>query len=218
MTTGPLAQLNNDPDLVFAYAVGKAAQDDDSDDAALVCVWDSEARPDPELEKTQHFTLGEFTAMLDEMEQGRGWEYPSSPAVKVLAAFSDGILLADDSGHGMAARARVIELPEQLSQVALERVRGEQEEVARQLESIADPFERTSLLLDACHRAYVALFAAGGHWYPGPAQREEYIERYFLNERVPEAEKLVWEASTHADDSSGDLAGAWRDFVKAVLD
>ncbi|WP_025273187.1 hypothetical protein [Haloglycomyces albus] len=219
LTTGPLATLNNDPALSFAYATGAATRDDESDDAVLVCVWDLDTRPESESDRTIHYTLNEFQYHLDELEAGRGWEYPSSQSIQIMAAFAEGILLADDSGTGAQDRARAIELPELLAPNAIQRVKSDTDKVADELASQRDPFERTALLLDSCHRAYVALFAANGHWYPGPAQRTEYAHRHLLNEEVGVAERQVWKAAARADDGGdNDIAGAWRNFMETILD
>jgi hypothetical protein len=217
LSTDVLAEINADERLAFAYAYGPALSGF-GDEAALVCVWEAEVVPPEANEGAAHLTTARFAALLEEVSRGEGWEEPGSEPLRVIARFAEGILLADDSELGSKARADVAAFPEALAVASRERVEAEAEEIAKLLGESDDPWERAELLVAGLHRAYVALFAAGGHFYPGREHRSEYVERYLLGADVPEAERLVWEAANRGDEAARrELPESWRTLAATVL-
>ncbi|HEU5128237.1 MAG TPA: hypothetical protein VFU12_09630 [Glycomyces sp.] len=217
LSTDVLADLNDDERLAFAYAHGPALSEF-GDDADLVCVWDAETVPEGVDDTADHLTVVEFEQLLDSLMLGEGWYEPSAEALHVIARFAEGILLADDSELGSKARAEVTEFPQALADASRTAVEREAEAVAKRLGEASDPWELAETLTGGLHRAYVALFAAAGHFFPGREHRREYVERYMLGEEVPEAEAAVWAAAEAAPaERAVRLPEAWRELARAVL-
>ncbi|MFB9658493.1 hypothetical protein ACFQS3_19845 [Glycomyces mayteni] len=212
LSTDVLADLNDDERLAFAYAHGPALSGF-GEDAELVCVWETAEVPEDASAEAVHLTVSRFQKLLEALGRGEDWEHPSSESLKVIGAFAEGTLLADDSELGSKARAEVTEFPQALADASREAVAAEAETLAARLADATDPWETAEALTTGLHRAYVALFAAGGYFFPGHAGRAEFIARYLLGDEVPEAETAVWAAvGTDA------LPEAWRAFAKTVLD
>ncbi|WP_026931805.1 hypothetical protein [Glycomyces tenuis] len=218
LSTDVLADMNDDERLAFAYAHGPALSGF-GDDAELVCVWETETVPEEASDEAVHLTVARFEELLDSLMLGEGWYEPSAEALHVIARFADGTLLADDSEWGSRARAEVTEFPQALADASRTAVEREAEEIAKRLSDAQDPWDVAETLTGGLHRAYVALFAAAGHFFPGREHRREYVERYLLGDEVPEAEAAVWAAAEAPAAERGDaLAEAWRALAKTVLD
>lgn len=218
LSTDVLVDLNDDERLAFAYAYGPALSGF-GDDAELVCVWEADAVPEEAPDEAAHLTVTEFEALLETLMRGEGWHEPGSRALHVIGRFTEGTLLADDSERGSRARAEVTGFPQALadaSRVSLER---ESETIAKRLSDAADPWELAETLTGGLHRAYVALFASAGYFFPGREYRTEFVERYMLGEGVPEAEAAVWAAAQAPPaERAQTLPEAWRSLAGVVLD
>lgn len=218
LSTDVLADLNDDERLAFAYAHGPALSGF-GDDAELVCVWESDTVPDDVSDEAVHLTVARFEGLLDSLMLGEGWYEPGSEALHVIARFADGILLADDSEWGSRARADVTEFPQALADASRAALEREGEEIAKRLGEARDPWELAETLTGGLHRAYVALFAAAGYFFPGREHRKEFVERYMLGDEVPEAEAAVWAAAEAPEAERAEiLPEAWRALSKTVLD
>lgn len=212
LSTDVLADLNDDERLAFAYAHGPALSGF-GEDAELVCVWETAEVPEDATGEAAHLTVARFQELLDALGRGEGWEHPSSEALKVIGAFAEGTLLADDSELGSKARAEVTEFPQALADASRETVAAEAETLATRLAESTDPWATAETLTSGLHRAYVALFAAAGYFFPGHPNRADFVARYLLGDEVPEAETAVWTAV-----GTDTLPEAWRTFAKTVLD
>ncbi|THV30063.1 hypothetical protein [Glycomyces paridis] len=218
LSTDVLADINDDERLAFAYAHGPALSGF-GEDAELVCVWETDAVPDDADPDAVHLTVARFQSLLEALDRGEGWREPGDEALRVIASFAEGILLADDSELGSKARAEVTEFPQSLADASREAVENEAESVATRLGAAEDPWELAETLTGGLHRAYVALFAAGGHFFPGRDHRAESVARHLLGDEVPEAESAVWAAASAPPAERADLLPeAWRHFAKVVLD
>lgn len=218
LSTEVLADINDDERLAFAYAHGPALSGF-GEEAELVCVWETDAVPAEAGIEAVHLTVERFQAHLDALGRGEGWRLPGDEALHVIARFAEGTLLADDSELGSKARAEVTEFPQALAEASREAVAGEVEPIAKRLSDATDPWELAETLTEGLHHAYVALFAAGGYFFPGREHRAEFIERYVLGDEVSEAEAAVWAAAeTPLPERSGRLPQAWRNLARTVLD
>ncbi|GAB3994289.1 hypothetical protein GCM10029992_08240 [Glycomyces albus] len=133
-----LAEMNDDDRLAFAYAHGPALTGF-GDDAELVCVWEAESVPPEVHGEAVHLTVARFESLLDQLARGEGWRDPGDEALRVIAAFAEGSLLADDSELGSRARADLTEFPQALADAAREAVELEAEEIAKRLGDAEDP-------------------------------------------------------------------------------
>ncbi|WP_199034323.1 hypothetical protein [Glycomyces salinus] len=213
-----LAEMNDDDRLAFAYAHGPALTGF-GDDAELVCVWEAESVPSEVHGEAVHLTVARFESLLEQLARGEGWREPGDEALRLIAAFAEGSLLADDSELGSRARAELTEFPQALADASREAVELEAEEIAKRLGDAEDPWDLAEALTGGLHRAYVALFAAAGHLFPGRDHRREYVERYLLGNEVPAAEAALWEAAAAPQpDRAQNLPAAWRTLVRTVLD
>lgn len=218
LSTDVLADINDDERLAFAYAHGPALSGF-GEDAELVCVWETDAVPDDASDEAVHLTVARFQSLLEALDGGEGWREPGDEALRVISRFAEGILLADDSELGSRARAEVTEFPQTLADAAREAVASEAEAVAKRLGDAEDPWELAETLTSGLHRAYVALFAAGGHFFPGREHRVEAVQRHLLGDEVPEAEAAVWAAAEAPRPERAErLPEAWRNLAKTVLD
>ncbi|GAB3234370.1 hypothetical protein GCM10027447_31400 [Glycomyces halotolerans] len=209
--------MNDDERLAFAYAHGPALTGF-GEDAELVCVWEAATVPADVNAEAVHLTVAAFDGFLDRLRHGDGWQYPRDEPLHVMARFAEGILLADDSELGSRARADVTEFPQALADASREAVEHEAEAIAKRLGDAEDHWELAEVLNVGLHRAYVALFAASGHFFPGREHRREYVERYFLDEEVPAAETQLWAAlEAPAGERPRLLPEAWRALARAVL-
>ncbi|WP_026923490.1 hypothetical protein [Glycomyces arizonensis] len=217
ISTDVLADINADERLAFAYAHGPALSGF-GDDAELVCVWETDAVPEGVDGEAVHLTVAEFEGLLDSLMLGEGWEEPDAEALHVIARFAEGTLLADDSELGSKARAEVTEFPQALADASRTAVERDSEAIAKRLGQAEDPWELAEVLTHGLHRAYVALFAAAGHFFPGREHRREFVERYLLGDEVPEAEAAVWAAAElpRAERAEA-LPEAWRSLTRVVL-
>lgn len=217
LSTDVLAEINDDERLAFAYAHGPALTGF-GDDAELVCVWEGETVPKEASEEAANMTVEAFDRLLAELVRGDGWQHPGAEALHVIARFADGTLLADDSELGSLARADVTEFPQALADASLETVANEAEDLAKRLGDAEDPWELAEALTGGLHRAYVALFAASGYFFPGREHRKEFVERYMLGDGVVEAEAAVWAAAQAAPaERSEALPNAWLALTRTVL-
>ncbi|RRR99423.1 hypothetical protein [Glycomyces terrestris] len=216
LSTDVLADINDDERLAFAYAHGPALSGF-GEEAELVCVWETAEVPAEASPEATHLTVARFQDLLAQLDRGEGWEHPSSEALRVIGAFSEGTLLADDSELGSKARAEVTEFPQALADASREAVAAEADDLAKRLGDAADPWDLAETLTTGLHRAYVALFAAGGYFFPGRDNRADFVARYLLGDEVPEAEAAVW-AAARSEHRSEDLPEAWRHLAKVVLD
>lgn len=218
LSTDVLADINDDERLAFAYAHGPALSGF-GEEAELVCVWETETVPEDASGEAVHLTVGRFQALLDALDRGEGWREPGAEALHVIGRFAEGTLLADDSELGSKARAEVTEFPQALADASREAFAGEAESLAKLLGDAEDPWELAEALTGGLHRAYVALFAAGGYFFPGRENRVAFVERYLLGDTIPEAEAAVWEAAgAPAPERAERLPEAWRALARAVLD
>jgi hypothetical protein len=218
LSTEVLADINDDERLAFAYAHGSALSGF-GEAAELVCVWETDTVPAEASTEAVHLTVARFQAHLDALDRGEGWQRPGDEALHVIARFAEGTLLADDSELGSKARAEVTEFPQALADASRETVAEEAESVAARLGQAADPWELAETLTEGLHHAYVALFAAGGHFFPGWEHRAAFVERYLLGDEVPEAEAAVWAAAEAPFPERAErLPEAWRALAKTVLD
>ena len=218
LSNGVLAEMNDDERLAFAYAHGPAVEGF-GEGAELVCVWEAESVPEDVHSAAAHLTVARFESLLDQLSRGEGWREPSDEALRVIAAFSEGTLLADDSERGSRARAELTEFPQALADASREAVEGEVEEIAKRLGDAEDPWDLADALTGGLHRAYVALFAASGYLFPGREHRHAFVGRYLLGEEVTAAEAALWEAAAAPlPDRAQHLPAAWRTFIQAVLD
>lgn len=218
LSTEVLADINDDERLAFAYAHGPALSGF-GEDAELVCVWETDTVPGDASDEATHLTVTRFQALLDALDRGEGWREPGEEPLRVIARFAEGILLADDSELGSKARAEVTEFPQALADASREAVAAEAEPLAKRLGDAEDPWELAETLTSGLHRAYTALFAAGGHFFPGREHRVEAVRRHLLGDEVPEAEAAVWAAvETPAPERAERLPEAWRNLAKTVLD
>lgn len=212
-----LAEMNDDERLAFAYAHGPALTGF-GDDAELVCVWDCAQVPPEASGDAAHLTVAGFESLLSRLLAGEGWREPGDEPLHVIARFADGILLADDSELGSKARAEVTVFPQELADASREAVERERETVAKRLGDPADPWEMAETLSGGLHRAYVALFAAGGYFFQGREHRREFVERYHLGGEVSEAEDRLGSAlGAPAAERPQAVPEAWRAFAEAVL-
>jgi hypothetical protein len=218
LSTDVLADINDDERLAFAFAHGPALSGF-GEDAELVCVWETEVVPADASAEATHLTVERFQDHLDALGHGRGWQRPGDEALHVIACFAEGTLLADDSELGSKARAEVTEFPQALADASREAVAGEVESLAKRLGDAEDPWELAEALTEGLHRAYVALFAAGGYFFPGRENRAAFVERYLLGDEVPEAEAAVWAAAeAPLPERAEALPAAWRALARTVLD
>jgi len=218
LSTDVLADINDDERLAFAYAHGPALSGF-GEEAELVCVWETDVVPVEASDEAVHLTVARFQAHLEALDRGEGWERPGDEALHVIARFAEGTLLADDSELGSKARAEATEFPQALADASREAVAGEVEAIAKRLGDAADPWELAETLTEGLHRAYVALFAAGGYFFPGHEHRAAFVERYVLGDEVTEAEAAVWTAATAPlPERAEALPAAWRALAKTVLD
>lgn len=218
LSTDVLADINDDERLAFAYAHGPALSGF-GEDAELVCVWETDSVPAEASPEAVHLTVARFQAHLDALDRGEGWQRPGDETLHVIARFAEGTLLADDSELGSKARAEVTEFPQALADASREAVAGEVEALAKRLGDAADPWELAETLTEGLHRAYVALFAAGGYFFPGREHRTAFVERYVLGDEVPAAESAVWAAAeSPLPERAERLPEAWRTLAKTVLD
>ncbi|THV43031.1 hypothetical protein [Glycomyces buryatensis] len=218
LSTDVLAEINDDERLAFAYAHGPALTGF-GDEAELVCVWETTDVPAEASGEAVNLTVEKFTSLLDELMRGEGWAEPGAEALRVIAGFADGALLADDSELGSKARAEVTEFPQILADASKAAVEAETETLAERLGATGDPWELAETLVGGLHRAYVALFASAGYFFPGREHRLEFVERHLLGEEVLEAEAALWAAVEKAPaDRSDQLPQAWRALARAVLD
>ncbi|MEU6857731.1 hypothetical protein AB0B28_02460 [Glycomyces sp. NPDC046736] len=218
LTTDVLADINDDERLAFAYAHGPALSGF-GEDAELVCVWETDAVPDEASAEATNLTVARFQSLLETLENGEGWREPGDEPLRVISRFAEGILLADDSELGSRARAEVTEFPQALADAARDAVAAESEAIAKRLSDTEDPWELAETLTSGLHRAYVAFFAAAGHFFPGREHRAASVERYLLEAEVLEAETAVWAAAAIMHPERAErLPEAWRDFTRTVLD
>lgn len=218
LSTDVLADINDDERLAFAYAHGPALSGF-GEEAELVCVWEIDAVPADASTEAVHLTVERFQAHLDALGRGEGWRFPTDEALHVIARFAEGTLLADDSELGSRARAEVTEFPQALADASRETVAAEVESLAKRLGDATDPWELAETLTEGLHRAYVALFAAGGYFFPGREHRAAFVERFLLGEEVPEAEAAVWAAAeAPLPERAERLPVAWRNLARTVLD
>jgi hypothetical protein len=218
LSTEVLADINDDERLAFAYAHGPALSGF-GEEAELVCVWETDTVPADASPEAVHLTVARFQAHLDALGRGEGWRRPGEEALHVIACFAEGTLLADDSELGSRARAEVTEFPQALADASRETVAGEVESLAKRLGDAEDPWELAETLTEGLHRAYVALFAAGGYFFPGRENRKAFVERYVLGDEVPEAEAEVWAAAEAPHQERAErLPEAWRTLARVVLD
>jgi hypothetical protein len=218
LSTDVLAEINDDERLAFAYAHGPALSGF-GEDAELVCVWETDTVPAEASAEAVHLTVARFQAHLEALDRGEGWERPGDEPLHVIARFAEGTLLADDSELGSRARAEATEFPQALADASREVVAAEVEALAKRLGDASDPWELSETLTEGLHRAYVALFAAGGYFFPGHEHRTAFIERYVLGDEVPEAEAAVWAAAAAPlPERAEALPAAWRTLAKTVLD
>ncbi|GAA2269111.1 hypothetical protein GCM10009853_023230 [Glycomyces scopariae] len=216
LSTDVLADINDDERLAFAYAHGPALSGF-GEEAELVCVWETAEVPADASDEAVHLTVTHFQDLLDQLGRGEGWRNPSDEALHIIGAFAEGTLLADDSELGSKARAEVTEFPQALADASRETVAAEADLLAKRLGDAADSWDLAETLTSGLHRAYVALFAAGGYFFPGHTNRADFVARYLLGDEVPEAEAAVWDAA-RAEDRSERLPEAWRALAKTVLD
>ncbi|MQM27450.1 hypothetical protein [Glycomyces albidus] len=216
LSTDVLADINDDERLAFAYAHGPALSGF-GEEAELVCVWETAEAPADASAEATHLTVARFQDLLDQLGRGEGWRTPADEALRVIGAFSEGTLLADDSELGSKARAEVTEFPQALADASRETVAAETETLAKRLGDATDPWELAETLTNGLHRAYVALFAAGGYFFPGRDHRADFVARYLLGDEVPEAEAAVWTAA-RSENRTEELPEAWRNLAKVVLD
>ncbi|HEX2144039.1 MAG TPA: hypothetical protein VHG10_05980 [Glycomyces sp.] len=218
LSTDVLADINDDERLAFAFAHGPALSGF-GEDAELVCVWETDDVPTEASGEAVHLTVARFQAHLDALGRGEGWQRPGDKALHLIARFAEGTLLADDSELGSRARAEVTEFPQALADAAKETVAGEVESLAKRLGDAEDPWELAETLTVGLHHAYVALFAAGGHFFPGREHRAAFVERFLLGDEVPEAEAAVWAAAeSPLPERAERLPAAWRTLARTVLD
>ncbi|MCD0442374.1 hypothetical protein LO763_01875 [Glycomyces sp. A-F 0318] len=218
LSTDVLVDINDDERLAFAYAHGPALSGF-GEEAELVCVWEADAVPDEASGEAVHLTVGRFQALLEALGRGEGWREPGDEALHVIARFAEGTLLADDSELGSKARAEVTEFPQALADASREAVAAEAESLAKRLGDAIDPWELAETLTGGLHRAYVALFAASGYFFPGYEHRVAFVERYLLGDEIPSAEAAVWVAAeSPAQERAERLPEAWRALARTVLD
>ncbi|MDN3241251.1 hypothetical protein [Glycomyces tritici] len=218
LSTDVLAEINDDERLAFAYAHGPALSGF-GEEAELVCVWETDTVPADASDEAVHLTVARFQAHMEALDRGEGWRHPGDEALHVIARFAEGTLLADDSELGSQARAEVTEFPQALAIASREAVAGEVETLAKRLGDASDPWELAETLTEGLHHAYVALFAAGGYFFPGHENRAAFVERYLLGDEVPEAEAAVWTAaSAPLPERAEALPAAWRALARTVLD
>lgn len=218
LSTDVLAEINDDERLAFAYAHGPALSGF-GEEAELVCVWETDTVPSDASDEAVHLTVARFQSDLEALDRGEGWHHPGDEPLHVIARFAEGTLLADDSELGSKARAEVTEFPQALADASREAVAGEVETLAKRLGDAADPWELAETLTAGLHRAYVALFAAGGYFFPGHEHRAAFVERYLLGDEVTEAESAVWAAANAPlPERAETLPAAWRALAKTVLD
>ncbi|GAA1660502.1 hypothetical protein GCM10009830_01950 [Glycomyces endophyticus] len=216
LSTDVLADINDDERLAFAYAHGPALSGF-GEEAELVCVWETTDVPEDAGDDAVHLTVTRFQELLEQLDRGEGWRLPDSEALRVIGAFAEGTLLADDSELGSKARADVTEFPQALADASRDAVAAEADALAERLGAAADPWDLAETLTAGLHRAYVALFAAGGYFFPGHANRADFVARYLLGDEVPEAEAAVW-AAVRSEHRAEELPQAWRALAKTVLD
>lgn len=218
LSTDVLADINDDERLAFAYAHGPALSGF-GEEAELVCVWETSTVPEEASDEAVHLTVDRFQALLEALGRGEGWREPGDEALHVIARFAEGTLLADDSELGSKARAEVTEFPQALADASREAVAAEAESLAKRLGDAEDPWELAEGLTGGLHRAYVALFAASGYFFPGREHRAAFVERYLLGDEIPDAEAAVWAAAeAPAAERAERLPQAWQAMVRAVLD
>jgi hypothetical protein len=216
LSTDVLADINDDERLAFAYAQGPALSGF-GEEAELVCVWETNEIPEDASDEAVHLTVAKFQELLAELNRGEGWRYPHSEPLRVIGAFAEGTLLADDSELGSKARAEVTAFPQALADASRHALEAEIDPVAARLRAAADHWEIAETLITGVHRAYVALFAAADYFFPGREHRAAFVDRYLLGSDVLDAELALWTAA-EAPDRAERLPDAWRTFTRTVLD
>lgn len=198
--------------LAFAYAHGALLSGfGESDELGLVCVWDQTEIPADAPGDATHVTQDWFDTLLTTITAGEGWAEPSGRPLTDVAAFAYGVLLSDDEGAGTAARGTVSDFPDVLATRSAAALTADLDTVPATL-ATPDHWLRATALSAAVYRAYVAWFAAGGHYFPGPARRAEYASHFGMDEAVPKAEQRLWET---LDPSQ--LAERYTEFARRIL-
>lgn len=194
--------------LAFAYAHGALLSGFGTDDElGLVCVWDQTDVPADAPAEATHVTQSWFDSVLSTITAGNGWSEPSGRPLTDVAAFAYGVLLSDDEGAGTAARGTVSEFPGELANRSIQALTEDLATVPKTLES-PDGWVRASTLAGAVYRAYVAWFAASGHYFPGPDRRAEYAAHFGMDPAVVEAEQRLWETLAPVQQRDGYVAFA----------
>jgi hypothetical protein len=199
--------------LAFAYAHGAlVAGFGTAEELGMVCVWDHQDVPDGAPAKATHVTQARFDQLLKTVMAGEGWADPGRTPLTDVADFAYGVLLSDEDGAGTAARGAVSEFPFPLVERSGRVLLTERDLVARELAELDDYWARADLLSKAVHRAYVAWFAAGDHYFPGARRRREYAQHFGMDPQVLELEHRVWQAGPGSELRDGYLA-----FVDQIL-
>ncbi|ADD40087.1 hypothetical protein [Stackebrandtia nassauensis] len=195
--------------LAFAYAHGAPLSGfGDPDEIGLVCVWDQPEIPAAAPTEATHVTQSWFDGLVTTVTSGEGWSQPPTAALTDIAAFAYGVLLSDDAGAGTAARGTVSEFPTLLATRSAKALTEDLTTVPAALSNDTDPWTRAETLTTALYRAYVAWFAAHGHYFPGPARRHEYATHFGMDEVIPKAEQNLWKTldPTHQSDRYTEFA------------
>jgi len=143
-----------------------------------------------------HVSRSTFDGWLTTVGAGGGWEHRAYPQpLAAVAGFAYGVLLADDSGGGGAARARVATVPQALAERSRAHLAAHLAAYAAALAGCAargDGWLFHEILADALRPALVAWFATRGHYLPFHKRLHLWIARFALDPALADLERRLW--------------------------
>ncbi len=166
-----------------------------------------------------HVTRATFDGWLTTVRAGAGWsarEYPQPLAA--VAGFAYGVLLADETGAGAAARAVAADFPPAPATNARATLAERLPRYRANLSGCADREDGWlfhTILDGAMRDVCVAWFAAHGRYLPFHKRLHHWVARFELDADIAALERAVWGPGTDLAGKVG-LFSAMAEHVLAV--